>query len=96
MNREEALKKVYSRSHDVPWQMIDDGIVLLELTSGHYYTLNDVGARIWELLDGEKNIDLITTTLNDEFDAPPETMLLDILELMDQLEKEGLVVTGNE
>jgi Coenzyme PQQ synthesis protein D (PqqD) len=35
---------------DVLWQQIEDRVVLLDLASGEYHTLNDSGSRMWILL----------------------------------------------
>ena len=35
---------------DLSWRRVDDEIVILDLRTRAYYSLNEVGARIWELL----------------------------------------------
>ena len=68
-----------------------DSALLLDPASGNYFSLTDVGARIWELCDGEHTLDEIADELAGEYDAPAETIRADARELLDELAAEGLV-----
>jgi len=70
----------------------DEELVLLDPDNGHYYTLDEVGTRIWELCDGGRSIAEIAGALDEEFDAPPETIRADLLELLEELSDGGLVL----
>jgi len=39
------------------WQMVDGQVVMLELGSEHYYRLDAVGSRMWELLSTGGDVD---------------------------------------
>ena len=55
------------------------------------YTLNEVAARIWELIDGKKNVSQIIDTIIDEFDVSAEEAEQDLSEFIQKLEKiEGI------
>ncbi len=55
------------------------------------YTLNEVAARIWELIDGKRRACQIRDTIIEEFDVTPEQAEDDLLELLEKLEKiEGI------
>lgn len=66
--------------------------VLLRLEDGGYYALDDVGARIWELCDGERAVRDIVTVLCSEFDAPEAVVRSDVLEFIGELQREQLLV----
>jgi hypothetical protein len=68
--------------------------VLLRLDDGGYYALDEVGARIWELCDGQRAVDEIVETLCSEFDAPEATVRADALEFIDDLRRERLLVVA--
>jgi hypothetical protein len=55
------------------------------------YTLNDVGSRVWTLLEAPKSIDEITAVLCEEYDAPREQVARDVAELLNELEAGGLI-----
>src|SRR5919199_3316842 len=72
-------------------QQADSTLVLLSLTSGQYYALDDVGVRVWELCDGSRTVADIASVLSQEYDAPAETIEADVLELLEDLASEQLV-----
>jgi len=71
-----------------------ESAVLLDPRSGRYYSLTDVGARIWELCDGQRTLNDITREIAAEYEATPETIRADIVELLQELESEGLLASG--
>ena len=66
--------------------------VLLRLEDGGYYALDDVGAMIWDLCDGEHALCDIVAAMCAEFDAPEETVTADVLEFIADLQREQLLV----
>jgi coenzyme PQQ biosynthesis protein PqqD len=66
--------------------------VLLRLDDGGYYALDEVGATIWELCDGNRSIGEIVTALCAEFDASEETVSADVMEFIGDLRRERLLV----
>jgi coenzyme PQQ biosynthesis protein PqqD len=67
-------------------------LVLLDPDDGNYYTLNEVGARVWELCDGQRRVAEIAETLHQEFDAPADEIERDLAELLEELAGAKLVV----
>jgi len=82
------------RSARVLAQQAADSLLLLDPESGRYYTLDEVGARIWALCDGDRSIAEIVSALCEEYDAPPGDVESDARELLDELAGERLVVDG--
>ena len=72
----------------------ESDLVLLDPVSGRYFTLNEVGNRVWELCDGERTVADIVAILMAEFDAPAEEIEADVLELLTDLANEKLIVTS--
>jgi coenzyme PQQ biosynthesis protein PqqD len=66
--------------------------VLLRLQDGGYYALDEVGAAIWQLCDGQRDIAAIIAELCTEFDAPAEIIEADTLEFIGDLRREQLLV----
>jgi coenzyme PQQ biosynthesis protein PqqD len=65
--------------------------VLLRLDDGGYYALEEVGARIWELCDGERDLSGIVAILCSEFDAPEKQVMADVVEFVAELRNEDLL-----
>ena len=82
--------RIVKRGEDTPWNIVDDEVVLLNLDSGHYYSLNESGRRIWELLDGENTIPDIISVICKEFDVAQEDAAKDIDTLINGLLEEKL------
>jgi len=57
------------------------------------YTMNDVASRIWELIDGKKNLKDIKEIIIREFEVSPEEAEKDLIDFSKQLEKIGAVRT---
>jgi hypothetical protein len=83
--------KIIKRGDDIPWNIVDDEAVLLNLDSGHYYSLNESGRRIWELLDGNNTISDVISAICEEFCVKRENAAKDINTLVDELLEEKLV-----
>jgi hypothetical protein len=76
---------------DVLVSEIDGESVLLKLTSECYFGLDEMGTRIWQLLKSSDSIQSAYATLLSEYDVEPETLRLDLTELLDNLVQQGLV-----
>ncbi|MDO8736514.1 MAG: PqqD family protein [Thermoleophilia bacterium] len=79
------------KDHEVLFTSMGEDAVLLHAQRGDYYSLNKVGARLWVLTDGSKTIEELAGLITAEFDISKEQAENDIIELAEQLEKEGLV-----
>jgi hypothetical protein len=73
---------------------LDGEAVILDLSSGVYFGLNVVGARIWELLQAGRDLRAVRATLLEEFDVPPDRCEADLLGLVHRLAADGLVHVG--
>jgi hypothetical protein len=78
----------------VLWQRLPDGAVLLDPTTEIYFGLDPVGARVWELIAGEKESldELVGAIVGDYPDADAATVRVDLVELIEQLECNGLLL----
>jgi hypothetical protein len=79
------------KDSEVLFTSMGEDAVLLHVQRGDYYSLNRVGARVWALNDGSKSISDLAKEITEEFEISQEEAENDIIELAQQLEKEGLV-----
>jgi hypothetical protein len=68
-----------------------DGAVLLDIEQGLCFSLNPMGARIWEMINDGSSLDKITDALEQEFRLPRTQLLRDISDFLKQLEQMRLV-----
>jgi hypothetical protein len=82
------------RRSDVLAQGAGETVILLTPDSGEYFTLNEVGGRIWELADGSRSVAEIAGLLVDEYDAPLEEIQADAMDVLGELAEAQLVSDG--
>jgi hypothetical protein len=70
--------------------------VILSLSSGVYYGLNEVGASIWNLIQQPKIIKEIHEILLQEYDVEASQCEQDILTLLTELSEVGLIEVKDE
>ena len=75
---------------------LGEEVVILQLRNGVYYGLDEVGARIWDLIQEPRTVNEIRDLLLDEYDVEPERCERDLLALLEELVAEGLVEVGDE
>lgn len=71
-----------------------DGAVLLDIKQGVCFSMNPVGARIWEMLKKEYSVDQIAASLESEFSVPRSQIEVDICEFIENLVSRKLVDVG--
>lgn len=79
------------RVDDVVWRRGEEGVVVLNPNDGQYFSLDEVGGRIWDLCDGSRSVTEIAEVLSTEYEAPAAEIGTDALELLAELDREGLV-----
>jgi Coenzyme PQQ synthesis protein D (PqqD) len=67
--------------------------VILDLTSGTYFGLNEVGTRVWRLVDEGRDASQIVEIVASEYQADRETIARDVARLLDDLCTRRLIVT---
>ena len=82
---------MYSVSADAICQEVSGEIVILDLKSEQYFSLDPVGTRIWQLLQEKAHLEKILTTLLAEYDVEESELKADIKALLDKLSSEGLI-----
>ena len=55
------------------------------------YTLNEVGTLIWQLIDGQKNINQIVQAVRETYDVESEEVTKDAVDFLSSLEDAGLI-----
>lgn len=72
-------------------QQLDDEIVILDLESGRYFGLQEVGARAWRLLTASGDTAAVQAQMLDEFEVEEAVLRQDLDELWQGLLAAGLV-----
>ncbi|TWH55732.1 PqqD family protein [Dulcicalothrix desertica] len=75
---------------------LGDEAVILNLKSGIYHGLNEVGARVWAFLQQAKKVEEILKMLLQEYDVDPEQCNNDLIALLCNLSAAELISISNE
>lgn len=86
-----SLESVVVVSPDAVSRELDGEAVILELASGTYFGLNDVGTRIWALIGERRSLRQVFEALRQEYDVQPEALERDLVELVERMREKGLV-----
>ena len=79
------------RTSDAITAAVAEELVMMDVETGTYYGLNNVGAEIWRLLESPTSIQDLCTALTQSFDVPLERCTSEVLQFLDQLRAKGLV-----
>lgn len=70
--------------------------VILNMKSGIYFGLNEVGARIWALIQQPKSVRELRETLLAEYEVAPEVCDRDLVQLLQDLKTADLIEVSDE
>lgn len=91
MSQDARLQRRPQCPDHVVARMLDDETVLLNLQTEEYYSLDDVGSRIWQMVDGHHTVAQIVEAIVAEYSADPAQVTTDVSDLLDELSHEGLI-----
>ncbi len=70
---------------------IDDELVMMDVESGHYFSLDAIGRDIWNRLEQPVRVGDLCVALEQAYAAPLDVITADVLRLLDSMVGEGLV-----
>ena len=83
---------MWKHSPDVVFRDLEGEAVILDLASGTYFGLNEVGTRVWRLVDEGRDAAQIVDAVAAEYDADRTTIEQDVARLLDALSARRLIV----
>lgn len=78
-------------SADAVAKRVGDQVVLVQLQTNRIYTLNQTGARLWELLDGGADLEQARNQMLLEFEVTEAELRSNLDQIVDELAEMGLV-----
>lgn len=88
---ESLLEQRVRLSSEVLFQEVGGEAVLLDLRSESYFGLNEVGARVWQLLQERSDPKAVLDALSAEYEVDEGTLANDLVELITDMADAGLV-----
>ena len=87
-----SIRRIRQSAQVVSSQLGDAG-VLVHLRTNRIFEVNATGLRIWELAGQGRTLGEIEDTLRGEFDVEPARLRTELLDLVSELSREGLLET---
>ena len=81
----------FTATENVHFVQFDEEMILLDLAQGEYFSLNDVGSRMWTALVAGRAPEEIARALTSDYDAEPDVLLRDCLAIAAELVRRGLL-----
>ncbi len=78
-------------AEDVLFQTVADESVLLNIADNHYYGLDDIATRMWQLLVEHGDGETVIRKLLAEYEVDEATLRRDFATLVAELEQRGLI-----
>jgi Coenzyme PQQ synthesis protein D (PqqD) len=87
----ETGARCFRVSPDVAARDIPEGVMLVNLQSGAAFKLNQVGAAVWNRLDGSCDVAAIVSDLAKHYRVEIATLELDVDALLRDLQQQALI-----
>ena len=85
------IDSVITKNTEIDDTDLDGEKVMMNLDKGQYFMMNEVGSRIWELIEGNTSIVNIIETLTNEYDVDEETCENTVMEFLGRLKNADLI-----
>lgn len=79
------------RNKEIVHAKIDGQTVMMSISNGDYYGLQDISDRIWELLESPKTIAALCQQLTQEFEVCDEQCFTDVVNFIKQMNEHDVV-----
>ena len=92
----QSLNKIVKKDPSIVSRRIADEVILLPIRHkvgeiDCLYALNEVGARIWELIDGHRSLKELRNSVVEEFEVGETEAQEDLAVLIEQLKEIGAI-----
>lgn len=81
----------FERVPGVLFAAIGEDVVALNVERGYCYSMEQVTATIWDLLAEPSDLEALCARLEKQYDVQHERCRSDVVRLLDEMVKEGLV-----
>ena len=79
------------KNDQVPWRIIENEAILVDVGQGNVMQLNEVGAFIWSQIDGKKTMGQVIDCVYDSFEIDKAQAQQDTLEFLKELLKKQII-----
>lgn len=85
---------ILSRREGLMTADMNGSAVMMDIMTGKYYNMGQVGGRIWEILEEPMTVAALVKKLTDEYDVSAAQCRTDIAPFLNTLLERGLLLEG--
>jgi len=90
-NKKISTDTIITQIEEIVASDIDGETVMMSVENGEYYGLDDIGSRIWELIEKPVRVSDLIDTLLERFDVDRETCEKDVLTFLNGLNEDKIL-----
>lgn len=83
---------ILQRAENVTFEVVADEAILIDINTGTYFSLNEVGTEFWEMLDGTQTIEQHATVIANKYEVETDMVVADLLELAEEMATDKLIL----
>lgn len=85
------LQSVVAVRSDLLWSDVGGEVVIMEVDSGRYFNLDDIGSRIWRQIETPTDVASLCEALQQRHAAPLDKIRSDVIAFLDQMLEKSLI-----
>ena len=86
-----SLDTIINKNLEIDDTDLDGEKVMMDLDKGEYFMMNEVGSRIWEIINEPMNVKGIVDALRSEYEVDEETCKDTVIEFLGRLNNADLI-----
>ncbi len=83
---------ILQQADNVTFEVVADEAILIDINTGTYFSLNEIGTEFWQMMDGSQTIEQQAATLAAKYEVELEMVVTDLLELAEEMAKDNLII----
>ena len=88
--------RIQPNKEEVAAKVMDGEAILINLSNGVYYSMDKVGAVVWELIEKDYNVEEMIEAVAARYEVSAEQVQTDVEQLVGQLLEEKLVLMAED
>lgn len=83
---------IVQRNSSIPTTDVDGELGMMSIEKGNYYTTNEIGKVIWDLISDEISVSAIVNQLMNSYDVDEATCYTEVKNYLESMIKNDLVI----
>src|SRR5436190_1404477 len=87
--------RLQPRENEVAAKVMDGEAIIINLANGIYYSIDKAGGLVWEMIEGNYSLEEMIATVVARYEVLKPKAEADIHQLIDELDREHLIMLSN-